>query len=163
MMPQIRAAVRSWTASGSGRDTHRISPCGPEMTCRVHAVAAVLAGVERPVGGHPVDRDQDAVEHHERVPGGLAAAASAWPSFGARAASRATVSRAHCQARIGLLTGQPRLCSMARESPGSGDDLSPDGRRGWGDRTVKEDDVALKNDRIYRTEFANPEAAWSYS
>jgi hypothetical protein len=51
---------RSWTASGSGPDTHRISPCGPEMTCRVHAVAAVLAGVERPAGGHPVDRDQGA-------------------------------------------------------------------------------------------------------
>jgi len=76
--------------------------------------------------------------------------------------------RARCQAvavptRIRLLTGQPRLCQWARESPGSGDDLSPDGRRGWGDRTVKEDDVALKNERIYRTGFANPEAARSYS
>jgi hypothetical protein len=49
---------------------------------------------------------------------------------------------------------------MARESPGSGDGLSPDGRQGWSDRTVKEDDVGLKNDRIYRTEFANLEAAW---
>jgi hypothetical protein len=45
---------------------------------------------------------------------------------------------------------------MARESPGSGDGLSPGGRRGWGDSTVKEDDVALKNDRIYRTEFRQP-------
>jgi hypothetical protein len=29
--------------------------------------------------------------------------------------------------------------SMARESPGSGDDQSPDGRQAWGDRTVKEE------------------------
>jgi hypothetical protein len=53
--------------------------------------------------------------------------------------------------------------SMARESPGSGDDLSPDGRRAWNDRTVKDEDVALKKEQINRTEFANPEATWSYS
>jgi len=52
---------------------------------------------------------------------------------------------------------------MARESPGSGDDLSPDWRRAWGDRTVKEDDVALKHEQINLTEFVNPEAAWSCS
>ena len=34
MMPQIRAAVRSWVAPGSGPDTHTISPSGAEMTCR---------------------------------------------------------------------------------------------------------------------------------
>jgi hypothetical protein len=34
-------------------------------------VPAVLAGVERPVRSDPVDRDQGAVEHDERVPGGL--------------------------------------------------------------------------------------------
>ena len=26
MIPQIRSAVRSWTAPGSGPDTHKISP-----------------------------------------------------------------------------------------------------------------------------------------
>ena len=36
---------------------------------QVHAVAAVLAGVERPVRRHPVDRDQGPVDHHERMPG----------------------------------------------------------------------------------------------
>jgi hypothetical protein len=38
--------------------------------------------------------------------------------------------------------------SMVRESPGSGDDLSPDGRRSWGDRRVKEDDMALDNEQV---------------
>jgi len=52
---------------------------------------------------------------------------------------------------------------MAQKSPGSGDDLSPDGRRSWGDHAVKEDDTALKNEQINRTEFANPEPAWSSS
>jgi len=41
--------------------------------------------------------------------------------------------------------------SAARESPGSGDDLSPDGRRAWGHRTVREDDVALKQEQINRS------------
>jgi hypothetical protein len=40
--------------------------------------------------------------------------------------------------------------SMARESLGSGDDLSPDGRRSWGDRKVKEDDMALDNEQVIR-------------
>jgi hypothetical protein len=34
MMPQIRAAVRSCTAPGSGPDTHTMSPPGLAMTCR---------------------------------------------------------------------------------------------------------------------------------
>jgi len=33
-MLQIRAAVKSCTAPGSGPDTHTISPSGLEMTCR---------------------------------------------------------------------------------------------------------------------------------
>jgi len=41
--------------------------------------------------------------------------------------------------------------SMARESPGSGDDQSPEGRRGWGDRPLREDDVALKKEQINRS------------
>ena len=36
---------------------------------QVHAVAAVLAGVERAVFGNPVDGNQRPVDHHERVPG----------------------------------------------------------------------------------------------
>jgi len=36
---------------------------------QVHPVAAVLAGVERPVGGDPVDRDQGAVDDQAGVPG----------------------------------------------------------------------------------------------
>jgi hypothetical protein len=31
----------------------------------------MFAGVERPVGGDPVDGDEGAVDHHERMPGGL--------------------------------------------------------------------------------------------
>ena len=34
-------------------------------------MAAVLAGVERPVGGHPVDGDQGAVDDHVGMPGVL--------------------------------------------------------------------------------------------
>ena len=36
---------------------------------QVHPVPAVLAGIERPVGGHPVDRDQRAVDDQVGVPG----------------------------------------------------------------------------------------------
>ncbi len=35
----------------------------------VHPVAAVLAGVIRPVGGDPVGRNEGAVDDHERMPG----------------------------------------------------------------------------------------------
>jgi hypothetical protein len=40
--------------------------------------------------------------------------------------------------------------SMVRESPGSGVDLSPDERRSWGDRRVKQDDMALDNEQVIR-------------
>jgi hypothetical protein len=40
--------------------------------------------------------------------------------------------------------------SMVRESPGSSDDLSPDGRRSWGDNRVKEDDMAPDNEQGIR-------------
>jgi hypothetical protein len=43
--------------TGRGPETQRISPSGAEMTCRFMPVAAVLAGVERPVGGDAVDGD----------------------------------------------------------------------------------------------------------
>ena len=46
-----------------------MSPARLEMTCRVHAVLAVRAGVERPVGGDPVDRDQGAIDDQVGVPG----------------------------------------------------------------------------------------------
>jgi len=54
MMPQIRAAVRSCTAPAAGRrPTRSLRRGGDDL--QVHAVAAVLAGIERPVGGdHPV-------------------------------------------------------------------------------------------------------------
>ena len=54
--------------------------------------------------------------------------------------------------RPGLLGVRPaHAVSTARESPGSGDDLSPDGLRAWGDRTVREDDVALDKEQIDRS------------
>jgi hypothetical protein len=55
-VPEIRAAVRSWVAPGSGPETHTISPSGGD-DLQVHAVTAVLAGVEGPVSGDPVDGD----------------------------------------------------------------------------------------------------------
>jgi hypothetical protein len=33
-MPQILAAVRSWTLPGKAPETHKISPSGLAMTCR---------------------------------------------------------------------------------------------------------------------------------
>ena len=54
-MPQIRAAVRSWTAPGSGPETHTMSPSGAGDDLEIHAVPVVLAGVEGPVRGDPVD------------------------------------------------------------------------------------------------------------
>jgi len=36
---------------------------------QVHPVLAMLAGVERPVSGDPVDGDERPVNHHERMPG----------------------------------------------------------------------------------------------
>src|SRR5215475_16047726 len=68
-MPQIRAAVRSWTAPGSALETHRISPSWAGDDLQVHPVTVVLAGVKRPVSGEAVDGDEGAIDHHERVPG----------------------------------------------------------------------------------------------
>src|SRR5215471_2098767 len=56
MMPQILAAVRSGTAPGSGPETRGSRRRGGD-DLQVHAVAPVLAGVEGPVGGDPVDGD----------------------------------------------------------------------------------------------------------
>jgi hypothetical protein len=69
MMPRIRAAVRSWTAAGGapGDPQNLTLRAGDDL--QVHPVAAVLAGVERPVSGDPVDEDEGAVDHYERVPG----------------------------------------------------------------------------------------------
>jgi hypothetical protein len=56
-MPQIRAAVRSWDGAGQGtRNPQDLAVRGGD-DLEVHAVAAVLAGVERPVSGEAVDRD----------------------------------------------------------------------------------------------------------
>jgi len=68
-MPQIRAAARSCTAPGSGPHTPHDVTARAGDDLQVHPVAAVLAGVERPVGGDPVDGDQRAVDHHVGVPG----------------------------------------------------------------------------------------------
>ena len=51
-------------------DPHDLAVGGGD-DLEVHAVAAVLAGVERPVGGDPVDGDQGAVDHDVGVPGML--------------------------------------------------------------------------------------------
>jgi len=68
MMPQIRAAVRSCTAPGSGPDTHDVTVRADD-DLQVHPVLAVLAGVKRPVGGDPADGDHGAVEDQVGVPG----------------------------------------------------------------------------------------------
>ena len=46
-----------------------MSPSGLAMTCRFIPCLLVLAGVERPVRGDPVDRDQRPVQDHVGVPG----------------------------------------------------------------------------------------------
>ena len=69
---------------------------------QVHAVAGVLAGVERPVRRDPVDGDEGAVDHCERVPGLLGRPQRITQS-GARAASRATAS---CTSRDGADDGE---------------------------------------------------------
>jgi hypothetical protein len=93
-MPQIRAAVRSWTAPGSapGDPQNLAHWAGDDL--QVHPVLAVLAGGERPAGRDPADRDERPIDHHERMP----AARSAVSSFGLRAASSATVSWTYRQA-----------------------------------------------------------------
>jgi hypothetical protein len=81
------------------------------------------------------------------------------------AGQRGRCSVPRLQARRGACAGRPHIgqrpspfrvrpahaVPAARESPGSGDDLSPDGRRAWGGRTVEEDDVALKKEQINRS------------
>jgi hypothetical protein len=66
---------------------------------QVHTVLLMLAEVEGPVGGDPVDRDQRSVQ--DRVsPAGLFASRTARRSPGARAASSATVSLIYRQAVV---------------------------------------------------------------
>jgi hypothetical protein len=88
----------SCTEPGRGPDTGRMSPSGPAIT-QVHAVPLVLAGVERPVRGDPVDRDQGPVHHDVGVPG-LLRVPHRPAQLRPRAASRSTVSRTYRQAVV---------------------------------------------------------------
>src|SRR5262249_59195483 len=72
---------------------------------QVHPVAAVFAGVERPVSGDPVDGMRVPSITTNACPA-FFAAASARGSFGARAASRVMVSRAYRQA-VAVPTAKP--------------------------------------------------------
>jgi hypothetical protein len=66
-MPWVRAAVRSWVEPGTrGRGPQQAAErVGEDLD--VHAVALVFARVVRGVGGDPVDRQQGAVQDHERL------------------------------------------------------------------------------------------------
>ena len=79
--------LRSWVLPRSAPETHTMSPPGEAMTCRFMPCFLCLPGVERPVRGDPVDRDQGAVQDHERQLAAFFAARSAARSFGARADS----------------------------------------------------------------------------
>jgi len=57
-MPQILARSGRARPPGRAPETYKICPCGLAMTCRFIPMLAVLARIERPVGGHPVDGDQ---------------------------------------------------------------------------------------------------------
>jgi hypothetical protein len=94
-------------------DPHDAAP-GSGDDLQVHPVLAVLAGIERPVGGEAVDRDQGAVQDQVRVPR-LAAAASARRSLGDRAASKAMVSVTYGQA-VAVPMPNP-AASSAKVSP----------------------------------------------
>jgi hypothetical protein len=53
--------------SGSGPDTHKVSPAGLEMTCSLYRGGGACRK-ERPVSRHPVDQDERAIDDHERNP-----------------------------------------------------------------------------------------------
>lgn len=71
MIPWVRAAVRSWTDPGRAGDAHNSRPRGSAEDLDVHAVAPVFPGVVRGVGGDPVDRQEGAVQDHERLAPGV--------------------------------------------------------------------------------------------
>ena len=58
---------------------------------QVHPLLAVLAGVEGPVGGDPVDGHEHAVDHHVVMPG-FVRRGQRLAQFGDRVASMAMVS-----------------------------------------------------------------------
>jgi hypothetical protein len=77
-------------------------------------VPVVLAGIERPVGGYPVDGDERAVQHHEGMPG-LHRLRQRAVQLRERAASKATVSVTYRQA-VAVPTPNP-AASSANVSP----------------------------------------------
>ena len=66
--PQIHSAFFSCTDPGSAPDAPHDVPVGAGDDLQVHPVLLVLAGLERPVGGEPADRDERAVEDDVSVP-----------------------------------------------------------------------------------------------
>lgn len=79
-----------YVAGQRTRDPHDVAT-GCRDDLHIHAVVGVLSRVVGPVGGDPVDRDHSAVQDQVGVPVGFGCR-SAERSFGARAASRSTVS-----------------------------------------------------------------------
>jgi hypothetical protein len=66
--PQIHSAFLSCADPGSAPDAPHDVPVGTGDDLQVHPVLLVLAGLERPVGGEPADRDERAVEDDVSVP-----------------------------------------------------------------------------------------------
>jgi hypothetical protein len=110
---------RSGPRSGHGPRRQRAGhphdvPVGTGDDLQVHPVLAVLAGIERPVGRHPLDGDQGPVDDQVGVPG-LGRVAQRLAQLGGRAASSATVSVTYLQA-VAVPTPNP-AASSANVSP----------------------------------------------
>ena len=108
---------------------------------QVHAVPPVLAGVKRPVGRHPVDRDERAVDHHERVPGFLRRRQR-------RSQPRGAGGQQGLPARVELAPARPDLAPVAADDPGHlGQGLGRQRQRGTvekhGSPCVDDEDLAI--------------------